>query len=248
MIVWLAVALAAEPAPVRVVVSDEVSIDWTRLVLQVTTSAVGRGVGATRKAVEHDARQEIEPAVYDGVRKVRVTPELTVDDLLDGGATGLALETRTRRWFVSEARYFASGRVELVAELSLQELLKPWTLSVARLAPASEVQPSYTGLLVDARGTGAVPAFAPRVVHGGDVLWDGVLWDEIAVFQTPAVWVSDPAHPAAARAGQQPLIVRAVAARGAELELDTSDAVMFRTGLRDARLLGEGTVVVVVDP
>ena len=48
--------------------------------------------------------------------------------------------------------------------------------------------------------------------------------------------------------GERPLILVPDAARGPDLVLGGDDHVRFRTALEDTKVLGEGTLVVVVDP
>ncbi|MBW1876771.1 MAG: hypothetical protein JRJ84_00265 [Deltaproteobacteria bacterium] len=242
-----AVTTEGEPLDVRQALSRDVAVNWTRLTVEVTSGARGWGVTATTKALEHTARRKIGPDITWGARRVRVATDVTVDDLRHDPELGDAVEARIERWVVSEARYYTSGRVELTGELSLQELLKPWALSVALLAPEQEGRRGYTGLVVDARGTGATPAYAPRILHGDEVLYSGAMWDDVALFQTPVVYVPDPAHPAAARAGEKPLVVRAERAMETDLVIGDEDFIRFRTGFHDVRVLGEGTVVVVLD-
>lgn len=244
----LAHGAVGEPEDVRVELADGVVVNWTRLALEVTVAARPRGVDATIKATEHEARQLVEPSMAWGVGEVQVTHDLTLAELQEDPEVGVPIRARSERWVIGEARYHASGRVELVGELPLQELLKPWMLSVAKLPPQADVQPAFTGVLLDARGTGAEPAYAPRVLYGSEVLWDGLLWDQVALFQAPVVYVPDPAHPAAARAGDHPLVLRVVEADGSDLEVGREDRIRWRTGLQGARIVGEGTVVVVIDP
>lgn len=227
-----------------------VSVNWTRLVVHADAGARGYGVGNTQQAVEQDVRAALGPAVLQGAREVRLDNRNAIGDLevLDRPVWE-QVRSRFDGWTVVEARYYTSGKVELTAELSLQELLKPWSLQRAVAAPDGR-QPSYTGLLVDARGLPSTPAIAPRLIDAdGRVLWDPQLWEAEALQVLPVAYVPDPAHPVATeRVGTDPLIVVAERARGADLVLTADDTTRFRTGLRGARILGEGRVVVVVDP
>jgi hypothetical protein len=244
----LAESIEGEPVDIREELSRDIAINWTRLTVEVTSGARGWGVTATSKALEHTARKKIGPDITWGAHRVQVAADLTVDDLCREPELGDAVQARIERWIVSEARYYTSGRVQLTGELSLQELLKPWALSVARLAPEQEGRRGYTGLVVDARGTGVTPSYAPRILHEDEVLYAGTLWDDVALFQTPVVYVPDPAHPAAARAGDKPLVLQADRAAGTDLVVGSEDFIRFRTGFHDSRVLGDGSVVVVVDP
>ncbi len=260
---WIRVAVAAfglgltsgaraaegDVPDLRQALSSEAAINWTTLTIEITTSAWGRGVGAATKALEARAREGIPAKVAAASRRVPVHGDVTVSDLLQDPSLNTAINGRVERWVVTEARYFTSGRVELLAELPLQELLKPWALQRAPLSPDPQRSTRFTGLLVDARGLSVTPAYAPRLLaESGEELWSGRVWDDVVLFQTPVVYVPDPAHPASARAGLQPLVVRAVETRGPDLVLAETDRVRFRTALGDARAVGEGTVVVVIDP
>lgn len=248
MILLLAsLALAQElPRPIVTEAGAALELDWTAMVLRATASAGTHGTEGTR-AVEELARRSLRVGMEQGVSRIPVTAEVGFDALLEGPLAG-ALRSRMHRWEVTEAVYHASGRVQLTAELSLQDLLKPWTLS--RVAdPEGARAGEVTGLVIDARGSGARPAWAPSLIgHDGQVLYDGWLWEEEAVSRAPVVYVGDPAHPAAARAGQRPLFLRARDARGPDLVLDADETARFRAEAAGARVLGEGTVVVVIDP
>ncbi len=238
------------PAEVREVLSSGVVVNWTTLRLEVTRRARGSGVSSSRKAVEQEVRRQVGPGILSGAQSVQVTPDLAWEDIEGDAKLGAALKSRTERWGVSESRYYASGAVELVGGLSLQELLKPWTLSVAHEPPAEAgQQPPYTGVIVDARGTGATFAFAPQIASDtGEVLYDGFLWEEEAIDRAPVVYVTDAADPlVAGRVGAEPLSVKAGSASGSRLNLVHEDAVQFKTAMQRARVMGEGKLVVVVD-
>jgi hypothetical protein len=203
------------------------------------------------RAVEELARRDADAGIRQGVARILVTTARAVSELQEVPEFGAALQARTSRWRASETRYFASGKVEVDAGLSLIDLLKPYTLATAVTEPVSDGrQPRFTGLVIDARGTDAICVWAPRLISAqGEVLYEGVLWEDAAVDQAPVIYVSDPAHPAATRAGDEPIFLRAVTAEGADLVLSPEDTQRFRTSsLVGASVLGQGSVVVVVDP
>ena len=80
------------------------------------------------------------------------------------------------------------------------------------------------------------------------MLWTGTLWEDVAYERAPVVYVSDAAHPAAMRAGNNPIFAKVTSADEGALQLAENDAVRVRTAFSQARTLGDGTVVVVVDP
>ena len=260
MTVALLVALAARagdpavvPAPhdpptVRREIARGVWVDWTDLAIEVTTRARGHGP-QDAEAAEQQARREVDAAIRQAASRVPLTGALTVGAIGDDRVRP-AVQSRLSRWEVTEGRYGSAGEVVLTAALSLQELLKPYTLAEARPGPAqAEHPPEWTGLVIDARGASVVPCWAPRLVtEDGDALLVVRMWEDEAVNVAPLVYVSDPAHPAAARAGDHPLFVRASDARGGDVVLSGAELARFHAELADARVLGEGRVVVVVDP
>jgi hypothetical protein len=239
---------AADPAPVVRPVASGVVVNWTSLALEAEASARGHGTEDT-EAIEQLARREVDLAMRQGADRVQLAEGVSFADLSDDPALGDALASRLPRWEVAESRYYTSGRVELLARLSLQELLKPYTLAQARPAiPDDGARAGPTGLLIDARGTEVTPSWSPRVItpEGAEILVVR-MWDDDAVNAAPLVWVTDPADGAAARAGASPLIVRAAGAQDTALVVSGEDATALR-GFAAARPLGQGRVVVVVDP
>lgn len=222
-------------------------VDWSTLVVEVDAGSYRAGAQAT-KAVEQSARLAIDDRLEDGLGVVRVANGVFVAELMEREDLGPSLEARRSRWRVAEATYTVSGKVDLHAQLSLQEFLKPYTLQRARPTPTSGEPGAFTGVIVDARGLGVVPAYLPTFLGpDGATLWEGELWDEDAVGQAPVVWVVDPAHPAAVRAGEAPLMIRAASAAGSTLSLDPKGAAAFRA-LLDEEAVAGGHVVIVADP
>lgn len=251
MIPWLALADAARAASpvddVREPVAQGVHIDWTTLTLEVWSDTLGRPT-QTLEAVEQLGRREIDVALQQSYGGVRVTSTALLRDLVADERLGAAVQSRLPRWTVTEAVYGSSGRVKLAASLSLQDLLQPWSTQIARAGSPPPAPDGPTGLLVEARGTGARPAFCPRLLDpAGQPLYSGELYEEQAVTLAPYLFVSDPAHPAAALAGPAPVWVKATRREGeSDLVLDAEGAA--RVAELAESLLGRGRIVVVVDP
>jgi hypothetical protein len=230
------------------VLGQGVSIDWTRLDLEVAVGANGASAQML-EATEQLARRSIEAAYQQSVGSVRVTADARVADLVADVELGDAIRSRISRWEVTEATYHTGGAVDLRAELSLQELLRPWAIQIARpgVLPADGVTPGAgpSGVVVDARGTGLRPAYVVRLVSiDGQVLYGGELWEESAVAIPPFLFVGDPAHPGAAIAGERPAFVVATAVRDGDLVVN--DRGREQLALAEGAL-GRITVVVVVD-
>lgn len=256
---WLAMPTSAEsalddpsthgePIEVRRALGSGAVVNWTRLVVEAQHSVASTGVAGRQEATEQRARQRIGPAIRDGLPAVQVRSSESVATLMQDPELGATLHNRIKIWAVAEARYYTSGKVELLGELDLRSYLRPWTQSVSVPRPATPTVSAYTGLVVDARGTWVLPAFAPRLLtRDGDAVWDGSLWRSASIDHAPAVWVADIAHPAAAKAGDAPLVVRAETSVGSDLVLGDLGVQAVRQHLLGTPALGEGHVVVIVD-
>lgn len=244
----LASALAAAPADIRTELGPDVVMNWTKLQVEARAEAVGGGTESSQ-ALEELAHRDADAALRLAVPRIPVAGERTVSDLQRVPEFGPALQSRLSLWNTAETRYFASGRIEITAQLSVQAFLKPFTLATARPRPAPNPQPKYTGLVIDCRGVELTPSWAPQVrASSGQVLFESGVWEEHAVDLAPVIFVPDPAHPAASRAGTAPVFLACGAAEGTQITLGEADSLRFRTSLVDAHILGEGKIVVVVDP
>lgn len=241
---------ATEPAEVLETLSSGAVVNWTRLTVQADFSHQGSGVAGRQQATEQLARQRVGPAIQDSIHEVRATSLMSIDDLMEDPKLAEPLGNRVKLWAVSEATYGASGTVTLHGELDLADYLRPWTLGLVGDEPGTPTVSGFSGLVIDARGLSVQPSFAPRILGSdGTELWDGHLWEDAALVRSPVSWVADPAHPAAARVGDEPLVVRARGVRqGSELVLSEEGTAAVRRHLVGSPVMGEGLVVVVVDP
>lgn len=249
MILWATLAGAAEPEDVRQSLDEHIVLNWTRLTLEVSASADAHGIASNRRTVEQHARREVGPRILEGVSQIPVDHKTKVSDLEADPALGEPIRSRISRWTVTESRYYASGRVELLGELPLQTLLKPWVLASA-VSETTPEESSFTGLILDARGLRVHPAYAPRILaEDGEVVFTGQLSREAAVAMTPVVYVADAAHPVAAqRGGAEPLFLDVSSVRGPDLVLSEESMIRVRAGLSGTERLHNGQVVIVVDP
>ncbi len=261
---WLALCLgllggeaSADPqsTPPDIVeeLSDGVILNWTTLVLEVTASARRARLPSLRATEEH-ARREVGVAIRQTIGRVPVDSHTLLAGVLEASDVGPALQARTGRWLVQEVTYGSSGRVELRAALSIHDVLKPWLLAEMSAAPGSPCElpatsaraaQSFSGVLIDARGTGLSPAYAAQLrLPGGAELFHPRLRVPAQLSVPPFRFVSDPAHPATASVGPRPLIVRATRAQRADLFVGSTSAQTLR---EHPQLLCEGTMVVVTD-
>ncbi|MCB9759159.1 MAG: hypothetical protein H6739_04925 [Alphaproteobacteria bacterium] len=230
-------------------------VDWTEGILVVEASGSSNtGAWQDVKAVEQAAFAQLEPRVEDAARQVRFSADTLAGDLLaSSGPVARSLEDGLTGWRVTETRYYASGRVELRAELPLHAWLRPALVSQAAGQPDDDApEPQITGVVVDARGLGVRPALAPQLLGPDHSALYGVadLSEEVAVSVAPVLWITDPSDAlATARAGAEPVFLRATAVvGGSDLVLGRDDAIRLRTLRASSALLSTAPVVVVVDP
>jgi hypothetical protein len=226
---------------------EGITINWTTMTLKVSESATGYGTESSKRAVEQMARQKVGPGIMYGAKKIKVSEGVELGSLLKDHKLSDPLASRVARWYVSESHYFASGKVGLVGQLFLRDVMKPIVLDQAVSRPDPVPQPRYTGLVIDARQVTMALAYLP-VIRGykGEVLFESLLWEDVVLERTPVLYVTDPSEPAAKRAGDTPMFIHATGADGSVLELDKTETLRFQTALKRADVLGEGRVVIVV--
>lgn len=241
---WLlAMALAAAgDGAVRRPLADGAWMNWSLMRVEVMGSARDDKLALDNRPLEQQAIAGVESRVGDVVGRVRVQARTELSDLVTGlPATVLAT------WTVAEGRYYRDGHVEVMGTVDVLPLLAGWSRGRARTPPPA-VGGGATGVVLDARGLALEPTFAPKLRTGdGTVLYDSVLWSDVAFTRAPVVWVADPAHPAAGRAGRDPVFVRVASVSGADLIVSDEDAATLARQLDAGRAWGDGTVVVVVD-
>lgn len=245
VVLGLSVPLSVTADDVTERVGDA-SINWTKLAVECTKVGSRSGVGARQQAIEQVARRAIGPELLLALESVELAPETMLDGIEP--RVQEAVRARVTLWSVHEAQYFRSGTIALDARLDLQGVLKPWALTLAEPPPRPARTADFTGLVVDARDLDFQPVYAPRLVTpDGGVIYAGTLWEDVVVESAPVVYVETASDAAVVRAGDNPLFVRATASKTAGvLTLDAEDAQELQQRAEGTRVLGDGTVVIVV--
>ncbi len=233
-------------------------VDWTRGVLTVEASAVPNPVsGGSFKTTEQEARGKLVATLKGLAREIPVDGKRSCGDLLSEETDSTraleeGLQEGRGHWRVVETHYRTSGKVEVIAELSLVEWIRPALVGVGfgDAEPAAHPGAS-SGLLVDARGLTVQPVFAPRLLApDGDTLYDAEsLSASRSVGRAPVLWIQDPvASGLSDRVGSKPLIVVADRVeRGGDLVLSARDAARVRAIAAGADLLSAAPVAILVD-
>lgn len=251
MILLVMAAFALDP------VVEEVGggrVDWTTLQLHATARGdASIGAITSRGSNEGDALNQLGRRMLDLAPLVRVTADEVGKDILKGeDVVADRVDANISGWQVVEARYLASGPVELDAALPLQPLFRPALVSRARGKERPPVAGGPTGLIIDARGLDVLPAIAPRIEDpAGGVLYAAETLSAYAAAQKlPVVYVHDPADPACVRrAGAEPIFARATAVQGGtDLVIQADDAATITAAAVTGDFLLHANVVIVVGP
>jgi hypothetical protein len=113
--------------------------------------------------------------------------------------------------------------------------------------PPPEAPKPPTGVVLDVRGAAVQPVMAPRILDAtGAVLFDSVMWKDVAYSKSPVTWVGNPAASEAAIAGERPIFAMGRASPEGEIVVDEPAASELRA-VSGERFFGAGSVVVVVD-
>lgn len=232
----------APPSNVRRTLADGVVVDWTRHRLEVLASEHDNNPKRDLRPLEQAAMTQIDARFEAALAKLPVRPGVTWASLPD------RQELPSIPWRVAETRYHTGGSVDVIGAVDLREVLAPWSTSRA-VPPPGPSTSDATGVLIDARGLGVEPCYAPVVqTVSGEVLFDSIVWKDVAWETTPVVWVADPMHTEARAAGLKPEMFLATGADTCTLGVADEDAARWKDRLTSVRALGKGGVVIVVDP
>lgn len=226
-------------------------INWEGQVLRATGAGApdlkAANPGQARLGAERSAKQDAFRSLLEQARGIQVSAGRTVGDELVRDDVRTRVEGALRGYKILATRYFSDSGVEMDVEVPLA------ALTAALMPPPdpaivlnAEGAAKYTGLVVDARGLGAKPVLAPRLVDTtGKALYAAtVLSQEARGTAGVAAWFSSlDAARKASRVGDKPLVVKAA-------QLQGSDLVLSAEGIRalteaNTRFLAEGRVAIV---
>ncbi len=248
-------------------------IDWDRQMV-IAEGAGAPSSKATSQAqknatAERAARLDAARNALEMLQGINLTSSTTMrdamlsDDTVRTRVQGKLYGLRT----VGTPRFFSDGSVKIRVEASLRQII-PDDLYAPAAAPtplpgpdagdsglSTQIDPNriYTGLVIDARGTGLQPAMAPKVFdESGRELYGSAYVDAEFVKQHGmAGYVKDPEQATTNdRVQGSPLMIKAVSASGAnqtDLVVRDQDANAIRKLTKSLNFLKEARVVMVLD-
>jgi len=242
------------------------AIDWGSR----TVTAVG--IGAPNPAMpEVTARPMAIRAARDValrnalelIKGVQMTSSTTVENfMVSNDVIRSSVEGYVRRFEASEPRYMSDKTIEITVTVPLDnelaETLLPSTVAGSptgnsAVAPAPKFR-NFTGLIIDARGTGAVPALAPKILdeNGKEIYGSAYVSRQWAVKWGMAGYAKTPEQASSLRdrVGEQPGMIKALKATGAskcDLVISSKDASEVVAASKSMKFFSDCRVIVLVD-
>ncbi|NMO13857.1 hypothetical protein HPC49_05200 [Pyxidicoccus fallax] len=245
-------AKAPAPAAAEVARSALPGVNWEGQVLRATGAGApdlkAANPAQARLGAERAAKLDAFRNLLEQVKGIQLSAGRTVADEMARDEVRGRVEGAIRGFKVVAKRYFSDSGVEMDVEVPLAAI----TASLVAPAPDatillnSEGAPKYTGLVVDARGLGAKPVLAPRLLDGaGKALYGAAaLSAESRAATGVAAWFNSlEAAKKATLVGEKPLVVKATGLKGSDLVLSSDDAKALAEA--NTRFLAEGRVVIV---
>lgn len=252
--------------------SEQACVDWNNgLAIAVGSgapatwakTAAQKNISATRAARLDAARNLLE--LIKGVNLNTATDlqgAMVASDTVQTSIQGRLFGIRP----VERPRYFSDGSVQVKLEARLREII-PEELYLDTQGPPRELggplgspagsaldtSQAYTGLIIDARGTGIQPAMSPKVYdpQEREVYGSAYVSREFSVSQGMVGYVkSIEAAAATDRVQGNPAVIKAeqaVGANKADLVISQADADALRAIAQQQTFLREARVMIVLD-
>jgi hypothetical protein len=253
-----AVALAGIVASAAFAQSDakpKGSVNWQGQVVKATgagapdlkaASAAQARLGAERAALLDAFRNllaQVKGVAVDGTRKV--------GDLVEKDEVRARVEGVVRGYKIVNKRYFSDNGVEVEVEVplaALTDVVDPDPTPVPPPVGSPQGEKGATGLVIDARGLKVLPALMPRVLDdaGKPLYTIDSLSAEARKASGVASYVQSLEEASRSmRAGDKPLVLKAVRGAGADVQLGAEEAQ--RLARVNTSFLADGKVIIVLN-
>lgn len=254
---------------------DEIScVDWE------AGLAIAAGTGAPmtnppNRAVANQsavraAKQDAFRNLLELIEGINVTSSTTMRDAMIESDTVKSQVEGSLRGVrqIGRTRYFDDGSVQVTMEARLREIVPDSLIIAEGSGPPREITPPgsvpssgtrlhpgtvYTGLVIDARGTGVTPAMAPKVLdpEGREVYGSAYVSREFVLSQGMAGYVKSMTDATGnERVQGNPAVIKAVSASGlnkADVVISQEDADTLRAISQTQTFLRESRVMIVLD-
>jgi len=252
---------------------QQACIDWTNGI----AIAIGQGAPATwaktpaqkNISATRAARLDAARNLLEMIKGINLTSSsniqgaMVASDVVQSSIQGRLNSIRP----VDRPKYFSDGSVQVKLEANLRQVV-PENLYVEQTGPPRQIEAptspppaggavnpgaAYTGLIIDARGTGVQPAMSPKVYdpQQREVYGSAYVSREFAVSQGMVGYAkSVEAAAQTDRVKGNPAVVKAVEAKGAnkaDLVISQGDADALRALAQQETFLRDARVMIVLD-
>ena len=253
---------------------DSACVDWDRGVV------MAEGLGAPSSKAKNKAQQNataLRAARLDAARNmlemimgINLSSTTTMQDAM---VTSDTVRTKVQGKLFGlrpsgKPRYFSDGSVSIMMEASLRQTIPREAMEATvdaepprqigssdTVRSATKLDPgrAYTGLVIDAKGTGVQPAMSPRIYdEDGNELYGSAYVDQAFVQKHGmAGYVKDLEQASANdRVKGTPAIIKALSSSGTnrtDLILANEDAQQLQSLSKNLNFLREARVVIVLD-
>jgi hypothetical protein len=235
-------------------------VDWSRQSIRATGIGAPRPddpPGAQRINAIRVAKTDAFRNLLETVKGVNVTSETTVRNaMVENDVINTRVDGFVRGFTVVDTRYMSDQSIEVEIEVSLAglaDIFIPKAPEAATPAAPAAPQGAFTGLIVDAKGLGVMPAMAPKIEdeNGNEVYGSKHVSREWAVRQGMVGYEKDLT---AARNNQRvtnnPLVIKAVKASGpnkSDVVISSADAQRLQQAAQHQNFLDHCRVMFLLD-
>jgi hypothetical protein len=232
-------------------------INWSAKKVTATGSGAANlkdgPVAVARLNAERAAKLDALRNILESLKGVQIDGKRSAGDLMSNGQISTRVQGVAKGFKIVDTRYYSDGSVDVVVELPLDEQLVSALDIEVKGKKKKGGTATYTGFVVNAKGLGATPSLAPRIVDekGKEVFGATVVTAEglkdggIAHYASDSEKAKD-----VALVGATPLVVKALSLdKGSKTDIviSNADADKLRDPGLDNGFLADGKVVIVVD-
>lgn len=234
-------------------------IDWTAKTVTARGSGApskkAKSPAAARLGAERAAKLDAYRNILEALKGVQVDATHSAEDVMSNGQIKAKVQGVLRGAKVIDTVYYSDLSVDVVLRMPLDgaitQALAPSGVG-SKKVPAKGVA-KYSGLVINARGLGVIPAIAPHVFdEKGQSVYGPEFVSEDAMGQKGVVEYAKSLDEAKknARVTDKPLVVRAIGTGKngkSDIVLSNADADKLRDPESNGAYLVGGQVVVVID-
>jgi len=243
------------------------TINWQDQILKSTGIGApnpNMPLAAQRAGALEAAKRVALRNLLETVKGMAITSETTVEnamiasDIINTKVSGIV-----RNFKVVAQRYMSTGDVEVDVEIPLSGVLTDALLPQQQgMMTPGQGMPGYqpggqsavfTGLIIDARGTGVRPAMAPKILdaQGNEIYGTGYVNREYAV-QIGVIGYEKDLNRARAneRVTNNPLVVKAIKSSGSnscDVVVSNNDAQMIVSAAQNLNFMEKCKVMIILD-